>query len=121
MELLFVLGAVTLAAFIIVFWKKPLVKKYWKYALILLPGMLFLILKAINDRNSNDVKDDKKKEEIRNKIDAIKEDIQEAQLEAAVEVSVAKAKSEEKLKELKEIKKIKDKKERRKKLASLIG
>ena len=50
-----------------------------------------------------------------------KDDLQEANLTAAVEVSAAKEKNKETLQKLEEIKKIDDKRERLRRLAELVG
>ena len=45
------LGVIAIiVALLIVFRKNPFVKKYWKYALILIPAAIILILVIINKR-----------------------------------------------------------------------
>lgn len=98
--------------------KNPYVKKYWKYSLILIPAVVVIILSIINKRKSISTSGEN---DLANAIGKLKDDLQETNLEAAVEVSAAKAKSTEKLKELVDIKKEPDQKERIKRLAGMIG
>jgi len=104
---------------LIVFRKNPFVKKYWKYSLILLPGIVILVLKIIlvvrqkpESSNQSPLKD-----EVLN----IKEKLNEVNTIAKIEASVAKEKNEIKMKELQEVQKISDARERRKRLAQMIG
>lgn len=110
---------------LVIFRKNPFVKLYWKYALILLPLAVLIILKIISGikkptgdsgSTSTTVPDP-----LAGKIQDIKDDLVEAQKITAIEVSAAKAKNNEVLKQLEEVKKIPDKVERRRRLAAMIG
>jgi len=121
-EIIAIIAIVIIGILLFIFRKNPFVKKYWKYFLILAPALLFLIFRLIQRSKSKggdgDTKEDKT---LRNEITRIKDDLQEANQVAAVEVAVAKTKNKEKLEELKEVTKIKDSKERRKRLADMMG
>lgn len=122
-EIIVLAVAATVAILLFVFKENPYVKKYWKYSLILLPALLIVAIKVINTR-----KETNKDKDITNSatalnvaISEIKEDLNEAKITAAVEVTAAKTKDAVKIEELKEVIAIKNKSERRKKLAALIG
>lgn len=114
-----IIAVLTVSAAIL--WKNPHMKKYRKYLIILAPAAFILVLTLISRGRYKKSKEEKKSDDLRNKIDEIKEDIKEVQMETAIEISAARAKNEEKIKELKEVKKIKDKSKRRKRLADMIG
>jgi len=98
--------------------KYPIMKKYWKYFLILIPGLLLILFRLMTSKkNSNPAHD----RQLSDAIDNVKDRIEEAQLEAAVEVTIARTKDQELVKRLEEIKKIDDRRERSKRLADLIG
>lgn len=114
------LAAILMVAIVIgVTWKNPITRKYWKYALILLPAMIVIVVSLVNRRKGSG--GDEEPDVLRGAMDDIKEDLHEAQMESAIEVSAVKAKNAAKIEELKEVKKISDKSERRKKLAAMMG
>jgi hypothetical protein len=122
-ELLTLIFVVVFAVVMIAMSKNPYVKKYWKYSLILVPGVLLIIFRLIlvwreKKQTSADSKADNT---LISAMDNIKKDIQEAQLTSSVEVAVAKTKSAEMIKALEEVKKIENKDERIKKLAEMVG
>jgi glucan phosphoethanolaminetransferase (alkaline phosphatase superfamily) len=122
-EIIGLVVLVIIAIIVIVFRKNPIVKKYWKYLLILIPGALVLILKIIQDTTT------KKKEgqaqasgsATQAHIQEIKDQVTEAQNRAKVEAAVAKTKNDETMQKLKEVQAIKDDRERRRQLAAMIG
>jgi len=114
------LAAILAVAIVIgVTWRNPVTRKYWKYALILLPAAVVIVVSLINRRRGDG--GGAGPDPVRGAMDDIKEDLHEAQMEAAIEVSAAKAKNAAKIEELKEVKKITDKSERRKRLAAMMG
>lgn len=114
--LLIALAIVTFIVFYILQKNNPTLRKYWKYALILIPGVIMLILKMMTTKA-----DDKEEaEELEKKMNGLKDDLTEAQQTAAIEVSAAKEKNKTKLDELKKVTKIKDSKERRQRLADMM-
>jgi len=122
-ELLTLFFVVVFVVIMIAMSKNPYVKKYWKYSLILVPGVLLIIFRIIlvwreKKQTSADSKADNT---LISAMDNIKKDIQEAQLTSSVEVAVAKTKSAEMIKALEAVKKIEDKDERIKKLAEMVG
>jgi hypothetical protein len=129
-ELLALIISIILIIVLIVFRKTSFVKKTWKYSLILAPLIIFLILKILSGRKSSASGNggsstgntkSKESDNLEIKIGKLNERLQEVQQEVAIEVSAAKTKNEEKIKELEEVKKIEDKKERRRRLADLVG
>ena len=119
------LGAVAvLVILMIIFRKNPIVKLYWKYSLILIPLVALIILKIVTDsrnKTNTGTTDPAKPDPLAVKIKDIKEELVEAQMTAAIEVSAAKAKSNETLKKLEEVTKITDKAERRRQIAAMVG
>jgi len=119
------LGAVAvLVILMIIFRKNPIVKLYWKYSLILIPLVALIILKIVTDsrnKTNTGTTDPAKPDPLAVKIEDIKEELVEAQMTAAIEVSAAKAKSNETLKKLEEVTKITDKAERRRQIAAMVG
>jgi len=119
------LGAVAiLVILMIIFRKNPIVKLYWKYSLILIPLVVLIILKIVTDsrnRTNTGTTDPVKPDPLATKIKDIKDELVEAQMTTAIEVSAAKAKNNETLKKLEEVTKIPDKAERRRQLAAMIG
>lgn len=129
-ELIILIGILIIVVLLIIFRKTTFVKKTWKYFLILAPLIVFLILKIISGRrsdkggegdSSSGSPQSKEADALEKKIVNLNDKLQEVQTEVAIEISAAKTKNEEKIKELEEIKKIENKSERRKRLADLIG
>jgi membrane protein implicated in regulation of membrane protease activity len=115
------IGAIVLVFVLIaVFWKSQFVRSYWKYALILLPALVVLVLKLLTAPKDGG-KNPKAEQQLQNDIQEVKEKIIEAQKVASVEVTAARAKDNETQKKLIEIKAIPDVKERRRRLAELVG
>jgi hypothetical protein len=105
---------------LIIFRKTAFVKKYGRYALILLPALIFILLKLLSKPKKKE-NDQKSKDNLTNYIAEIKDQLQEANMITAVEVTAAKEKNNQKLEVLKETMAISDAKERRKRLADMIG
>jgi hypothetical protein len=86
---------------------------------------VFLVLKIITDsKGKNDTKSpsgDKPNDNLGKSIEVLKDKLEEVQMESAIEISAAKTKNENTIKQLEEIKQIEDKSERRKRLAAMIG
>jgi len=119
------LGVVAvLVILMVIFRKNPIVKLYWKYTLIIIPLVVLIILKIIMDaknKTTTGTTNPTKPDPLAVKIKDIKEELVEAQMTAAIEVSAAKAKSNETLKKLEEVTKITDKAERRRQIAAMVG
>lgn len=114
---LLLLGVIVLVIVLaIVFRNTVIVKKGWKFLLILIPAAFVLVMKLLTPKGDSQ----EKKDELKNKINDIKDDLQAAHQTAAIEVSAAKTKNNEKLKQVKEVAKIKDKKERLQRLADMM-
>jgi len=122
-ELLAIIAFVVIAILGFLFRKNPIVKKYWKYGLILIPAVLVIIMRMINNKNNANREEDIEESAgaLQDAVSSIKEDLNEASMTAAIEVTAAKTKDEVKVKELQEVVRIKDKRERRKRLAGMIG
>ncbi|MDD5651375.1 MAG: hypothetical protein PHF86_13330 [Candidatus Nanoarchaeia archaeon] len=107
---------------LIIFRKTAFVKKNWRYALILIPAVLVLVLKilatirskgtASTSSNATTLKDD---------ITSIKGKLEEVNSVVKVEAAIEKTKNEQLMNELKEVQKIPDDRERRKRLAEMVG
>jgi glucan phosphoethanolaminetransferase (alkaline phosphatase superfamily) len=119
------LGVVAVLVILMVtFRKNPIVKLYWKYTLIIIPMVVLIILKIIMDaknKTTTGTTNPTKPDPLAVKIQDIKEELVEAQMTTAIEVSAAKAKSNETLKKLEEVTKITDKAERRRQIAAMVG
>jgi glucan phosphoethanolaminetransferase (alkaline phosphatase superfamily) len=119
------LGVVAvLVILMVIFRKNPIVKLYWKYSLILIPLVVLIILKIIMDaknKTTTGTTNPTKPDPLAVKIQDIKEELVEAQMTTAIEVSAAKAKNNETLKKLEEVTKISDKAERRRQIAAMVG
>ena len=122
-EIIGLIAIVLVVILAIIFRKVPIVKKYWKYLLILAPGALVLILKIIQDAKGTKTEDNVEESASATKdhIQEIKEQIIEVQTVAKIEATVAKTKNDETMKELKEVQTIEDSRERRRRLADMIG
>lgn len=115
------IGAIVLVFVLIgIFWKSQFVRSYGKYALILLPCLVVLVLKILTAPKDNG-KNPKAEQKLQDDIQEVKEKIVEAQKVAAVEVTAARAKDNETMKKLIEVKAIPDVRERRRRLAEMIG
>jgi len=122
-ELLALIGAGIIAALLVIFRKNPYVKRYWKYSLILLPAVFIILLRLINNKKNENREEDIEESAgaLRDVVTEIKEEIQEVHMTTAIEVTAAKTKNVEVVKELEEVVKIDDKRERRKRLAAMLG
>ena len=114
-------AAVVVVAILAAFWFLPPLKKYFKYAVIAVPGIAVLVMVLLLKTKDREGKEKKKEEALRDAVTDIKERLTEVNLETAIQVSAAKAKDEAKVEELKEVKKIDDRKERLKRLASMMN
>lgn len=110
---------IALIASLIVFRKEPHVKKYWAYVLILIPLLILIIIKKLAVKPAPNTP--YAPNPLATKVQDLKDNLAEAQLVSAVEISAAKTKNEAVIEKLEAVKKIDDPSERRKQLASLIG
>jgi len=107
----------TIVIIMIVFRKNPIVEKYWKYTLILLPAVILIILSLINKRKGTTTTSDS----VAKTIEKVKDDLTETNMVAAIKVSAANQQQKDKVEKLEEIKKNDDQKERLKQLAAMMG
>lgn len=108
--------------FLIVFRKTTFVKKYWKYALVLIPAVLILVLKILSTIRSNSkTTSTTEQDELKDHISEVKEQLQEVNTVVKIEAAVAKNENQQLMTELKDAQKIEDNRERRKRLAELMG
>lgn len=117
-------GIAMVVILLIIFRNTKFVKQNWKYFLILAPLAILIVLKVIAGSKVKPGKADsgeKPSEDLGQAIEKIKDKLEEVQMETAIEISAAKTKNEEVVKQLEEIKKIEDKSERRKRLAAMVG
>jgi uncharacterized protein YqhQ len=104
------------SALLIQFRNTPFVKKYWRYALIIIPGLILIILKLLTMKTKKPGSTD-----VSTAITGIKDQLQEAKLTTAIEATAARTENKIKLEELKKVTQITDSQERRKRLAELMG
>jgi hypothetical protein len=118
-------GVSIIVILLIIFRKTTFVKKNWKYAVILAPLAFLLILKIISGNKKDDTQsssgEKSNDDNLEKNMENLKDRLGEVQMETAIEVSAAKTKNEDTLKQLEEIKQIEDKSERRERLAAMIG
>ena len=107
-----------LIACLIVFRNTLFVKKYWKYALILIPAFLIVIIKAFSNKKPPSPGETT---ELAKALGNVKEKLQEANMTATIEVTAAREKNLVKLEELKKATQIEDDRKRRERLAELMG
>lgn len=110
---------IAIIVLLVIFRKTAFVKKYGRYALILLPALIIILLKLLSKPKKKE-DDQKSKDNLTNYIAEIKDQLQEANMITAVEVTAAKEKNNQKLETLKEVMAIPDGKERRKRIADLV-
>jgi hypothetical protein len=124
-ELVTLFGILIIGILLIIFRNTTFVKSNWKYFIILAPLAILLILKIISDLKSVDTtkpsSGDKPNDDTSKSIENLKDKLVEVQMETAIEISAAKTKNEETIKQLEGIKQIADTSERRKRLAAMIG
>jgi 4-amino-4-deoxy-L-arabinose transferase-like glycosyltransferase len=111
---------VALVALYLIIWQKPFVKKYWKYLLAAIP-LIIVIVRIIAWLVGRRQDGNGPANELHTAINSVRDSIQEANMEAAVNVAAARAKDQAKLDELKRVMAIKDRAERMKRLAKLVG
>lgn len=122
-ELLGLILIAILVVLMVIFRKNPYVKKYWKYALILAPAVIVLVIRLImlwkeKDQTATNAQNAKT---LGSSIQKISTDLQEAQMTCAAQVTVAKTQSADKIQELENIKNDQDQTSRINRLAALIG
>lgn len=113
---------VIIGVLLLVFRKTFLVRKTWRYVVILSP--VILIITVILLRKKKPVELDKPNsspDSLNKLLNVVKEKLHEADMITAVEVVAAKEKNAEKLNTLKQVTEIQDDQERRKRLADLLG
>jgi glucan phosphoethanolaminetransferase (alkaline phosphatase superfamily) len=124
-EWLSLFGILIIGILLIIFRNTTFVKSNWKYFIILAPLAILIILKIIADsKGKTDIKSssgDKPNDDTSKSIENLKDKLVEVQMETAIEISAAKNKNEETIKQLEGIKQIEDTSERRKRLAAMIG
>lgn len=103
----------------------PTIKKYGKYALIILLGVgaiiLFLLIRSWLKKREQADDGSEHVQQLGDVIDGIKDNLAAANKQAEVEIAVSKSEEAGHKVELAEVVKIKDKPERRKRLAELYA
>jgi Ca2+/Na+ antiporter len=98
------------------------VEKYRKYALVLLPFVIFLLLYLLKKKQkATEQNTESGMHEFQQKIEEVKGDLKEITAVAEIQRKISEEKKEEDLNKLKEITQIEDKVERRRKLAEMVG
>jgi hypothetical protein len=114
---------VAIIVLLVVFRKTVFVKLTWKYSLILLP-VIFLIAVALFSRKktgTGGANTAPPQPDINTVLSKVKDRLNEANMQAAIEVTAARTQDQAKLDQLKKVTDIKDDTERRKQLAALLG
>lgn len=119
--LLITLAIILVGSIAFIFTNKSM-EKYRKYILILIPFVVFLLLyifkRKISKKNDESTIETS---EFKEKLNEVKQDLQEVNTIAEIKLKISEEKKEEDLQKLNEVTQIKDKTERRKKLAEMIG
>jgi hypothetical protein len=115
-----------LIALLIVFRKTSFVKKYWRYALILIPAILILVVKILTTirqkpKKSFDDPDMVEEPTLKDEITTVREKLEEVNTTVKVEAAIAKTKNDSMMEELKEVQKIPNRRERIRRLAGMVG
>ena len=126
LEWLALIGIAIVVVLLVVFRNTEFVKKNWKYFLILAPLIILIILKIVSapKKKGDQVPSsggNTPDGDLERNIGKLRDKLEEVQMETAIEISAAKTKNEEVIKQLEEVKNIEDKTERRKRLAAMIG
>jgi len=116
-QIIAILIFVIIIAVCIIFRKTMLIKKYWRYGIIILPAILFIFLKILATKT---IKKDDKPDNLNTYISDVKDQLQEIKLKTAVEVAITREDNKQKLEQLKQVCKISDSAERRQKLAEMM-
>jgi hypothetical protein len=111
---------VALVALYLVIFQRDFVRKYWKYLLAVLPLIIIAvrIIAVIVSRRQGDTTAAR---DLQGAIGNVRDDIEAANMEAAIRTAAARAKDQAKIDELKEVLAVKDRAERRNRLAQLVG
>ena len=107
---------IAIVAFLIL--KVPVIRKYWKYLLVVFPAIILLIFKLLSNRKRYPKQDTR--DILTDDFQEIKESLLEVDKTVAIEMTAVRQKNADKLEELKKVTKISDKKERRKRLAEMM-
>lgn len=124
LEIMLLVVVLAVFAVLYAFRKNTYVKKYWKLSLVLIPFVIFLILKIISDirrPKPTPGTGGQPSGGLEGKVQELKDQMVDIQLESSAEIAVAKAKNEEMVKKLEEVKTIADRSERRRRLIAIIG
>lgn len=107
---------IAIVAFLIL--KVPVIRKYWKYLLVVFPAIILLIFKLLFNRKRYPKQDTR--DILTDDFQEIKESLLEVDKTVAIKMTAVRQKNADKLEELKKVTKISDKKLRRKRLAEMM-
>jgi len=113
------LALIAVITLLFIYRKTKIVKKYWRYSLILAPGIILLILKIILVVRQKPVQN--QPNTLKDEITTIKDKLTEVNTVIKIEATIEKTKNDQVIKELKEVQQIKDDRERRKRFAQMLG
>jgi len=120
-EILGLIIVLIIGIMLFVFRKNPFVEKYWKYAIILVPATVVLILILVNKRKGDQGRQHGQADALTGAISKIRDDLTETNHIAAIKTAAAKTEQAQVVKKLEDIKQIEDQKERLKQLADMLG
>jgi len=113
-------GVLAVACLYMLIFQQTFVRKYWKVILaviVLVATIVFIIARIVfGRRNTTDTGRD-----LQGSVTRVREEIEDANREAAVRIAAARAKDQAKIEELQKVLAVKDRAERRRRLAQLVG
>lgn len=120
-EIAFLVLCVAIAVLLVVFRNTFIVKKYWRYALILLPFVVIVTIQLIIKIKTGGKTTSGEADGLQRSISDLKDNLQEAHNVTTIEVTASKAKDVATLQKLQQVRAIADKDERTKQLAAMMG
>jgi glucan phosphoethanolaminetransferase (alkaline phosphatase superfamily) len=119
-EWLFLILCAVLVILLLIFRKTYVVKKYWRYALILAPFVIVVVIQVmlkVKGKSS----DPSKPDPLIQQMDNLKSNLQEADMVTTIEVTAAKTNDVATLNKLQQVRQIADPEERTRQLAAMVG
>ena len=119
-EWLFLILCAVLVILLLIFKKTYVVKKYWRYALILAPFVIVVVIQVmlkVKGKSS----DPSKPDPLIQQMDNLKSNLQEADMVTTIEVTAAKTNDVATLNKLQQVRQIADPEERTRQVAAMVG
>jgi len=119
-EWLFLILCAVLVILLLIFRKTYVVKKYWRYALILAPFVIVVVIQVmlkVKGKSS----DPSKPDPLIQQMDNLKSNLQEDDMVTTIEVTAAKTNDVATLNKLQQVRQIADPEERTRQVAAMVG